>query len=105
MRSPLGMSILFSIDLFSPQKQNDLSDVSLENYATRDGRKAIDNVDDEAERELKKVNYHLLSSINQLSSFRKYMSSMVLNDNFINKFNLRLIKLHDLMKLNNNSFV
>jgi hypothetical protein len=27
----------------------------LENHVTRDGRKAIDNVDDEAERELKKV--------------------------------------------------
>ena len=30
-------------------------DVALENHVTRDGRKAIDNVDDEAERELKKV--------------------------------------------------
>ena len=30
-------------------------DISLENYVTRNGRKAIDNVDDEAERELKKV--------------------------------------------------
>ncbi len=32
----------------------------MENYVTRDGRKAIDNVDDEAERELKKVNYSIL---------------------------------------------
>lgn len=31
------------------------SDISLENAVTRDGRKAIDNVDDEVERELKKV--------------------------------------------------
>ena len=30
-------------------------DISLENCVTRNGRKAIDNVDDEAERELKKV--------------------------------------------------
>lgn len=29
----------------------------MENYVTRDGRKAIDNVDDEAERELKKEVY------------------------------------------------
>jgi hypothetical protein len=36
------------------------TDVSLENYVTRDGRKAIDNVDDEAERELKKVNYSIV---------------------------------------------
>ncbi|CAF1071727.1 unnamed protein product [Adineta steineri] len=32
-------------------------DVALENHVTRDGRKAIDNVDDEAERELKKEVY------------------------------------------------
>ncbi|CAF3922035.1 unnamed protein product, partial [Didymodactylos carnosus] len=30
-------------------------DITLENYVTRDGRKHIDNVDDECERELKKV--------------------------------------------------
>ncbi|CAF1454610.1 unnamed protein product [Rotaria magnacalcarata] len=35
-------------------------DVTLENYVTRDGRKAIDNVDDEAERELKKVSYSIV---------------------------------------------
>ncbi|CAF3360819.1 unnamed protein product [Rotaria socialis] len=32
-------------------------DITLENHVTRDGRKAIDNVDDEAERELKKEVY------------------------------------------------
>jgi hypothetical protein len=34
----------------------------LENHVTRDGRKAIDNVDDEAERELKKVKlFHIIN--------------------------------------------
>ena len=58
MRSPLG--IIFSTPFFK-RKVIFSSDVSLENYVTRDGRKAIDNVDDEAERELKKV-YHSFSS-------------------------------------------
>jgi len=50
MRSPLGKEFIIE------KKRKILySDVSLENYVTRDGRKAIDNVDDEAERELKKV--------------------------------------------------
>lgn len=59
MRSPLGMPA----DLFDERVENHsntallLSDVALENHVTRDGRKAIDNVDDEAERELKKVTY------------------------------------------------
>jgi DNA polymerase elongation subunit (family B) len=48
------------------------SDVSLENYVTRDGRKAIDNVDDEAERELKKVIYSILYiNIRLVSQTRK----------------------------------
>jgi hypothetical protein len=55
MRSPLGKKFISN-----KSKQNvffsfQYLDVSLENYVTRDGRKAIDNVDDEAERELKKV--------------------------------------------------
>ena len=37
-------------------------DVALENHVTRDGRKAIDNVDDEVERELKKVSRKRTSS-------------------------------------------
>ena len=53
MRSPLGLSF----SLFEGRMRNMffLLDISLENYVTRNGRKAIDNVDDEAERELKKV--------------------------------------------------
>jgi hypothetical protein len=62
MRSPLG--ILSLLYYPRPKKQTNLSDVSLENYATRDGRKAIDNVDDEAERELKKVDHSLTLIIN-----------------------------------------
>ena len=41
-------------------------DISLEDHVTRDGRKAIDNVDDEAERELKKVNYSKANDINDV---------------------------------------
>lgn len=53
MRRPLG---LCTVSAF--KKGISLSlvlDVALENHVTRDGRKAIDNVDDEPERELKKV--------------------------------------------------
>ena len=54
MRSPLGKKILFN-QILKKTELRTYSDVSLENYVTRNGRKAIDNVDDEAERELKKV--------------------------------------------------
>jgi len=63
MRSPLGKK---RKNIYSQETKNEnfsilfFQDVSLENYVTRDGRKAIDNVDDEAERELKKVNYSIL---------------------------------------------
>jgi hypothetical protein len=66
MRSPLGI-FLSSIYFHYTKKLFFSSDVSLENYVTRDGRKAIDNVDDEAERELKKVdNFLTLNPIQSL---------------------------------------
>jgi hypothetical protein len=88
MRSPLGI-IFF---LIQHKKNYFCSDVSLENYVTRNGRKAIDNVDDEAERELKKVYNSLNLTKTKPFPLRKFMLSMVLNDNFINKFKLLLIK-------------
>jgi len=56
MRSPLGIFLSSIYFHYTTKTSSFYSDVSLENYVTRDGRKAIDNVDDEAERELKKVN-------------------------------------------------
>jgi hypothetical protein len=54
MRSPLGIFPL-PLTFILYKRKSFFSDISLENHVTRDGRKAIDNVDDEAERELKKV--------------------------------------------------
>jgi lysyl-tRNA synthetase class I len=65
MRSPLGISSL-QFTSVTPKKFF-FSDATLENHVTRDGRKAIDNVDDEAERELKKVSNSL--TLNQIEYF------------------------------------
>ncbi len=62
MRSPLGNYFIIKKRKKKGKSLTSIffKDVSLENHVTRDGRKAIDNVDDEAERELKKVNYSIL---------------------------------------------
>ena len=55
MRGPLGSVLSRLVSSADLKERNTCLDVALENHVTRNGRKAIDNVDDEPERELNKV--------------------------------------------------